>query len=427
FMFASNINHLGVARLITGIGTGLVTGAATAAVVEMMTDGNWARGATFAALAFTLGASLGPTTSSLALRWTSHAHIWPFLVVIALVLLCLILLLKAPWPAGLGQRHPDFRLRKWRPTPIKVPRPLLGVFVFAASAICLAWSTGSLYSSLGPSMARELAGVSDLALAGLFAAGWQLVAGITQFAAQRQPLTRLILAGPLLLIMGLAAMASAVLLGAGWLFTLATVMAATGAGTTGVIATVTIARSAPPAERGGMTPALDLAAYLTMATVLLGLGSAGLGLAVRPGHGDDRNRRRHHRCDRHRHHCPLGTAGRARRHDLGVLSRRLPAHGHRGAGAGFCQRPAGHGQQHAGVHRADLTGRRRADVHPQAGSAVEPAPQEEAQDAAGNGRQQIAPACSDENGGYSADQIVVVQRQLQPFSLRHQHHRHDDG
>ena len=66
FMFASNINHLGVARLITGIGTGLVTGAATAAVVEMMTDGNWARGATFAALAFTLGASLGPTTSSLA-------------------------------------------------------------------------------------------------------------------------------------------------------------------------------------------------------------------------------------------------------------------------------------------------------------------------------------------------------------------------
>ena len=123
-------------------------------------------------------------------------------------------------------------------------------------------------------MARELAGVRDLALAGLFAAGWQLVAGITQFAAQRQPLTRLILAGPLLLIMGLAAMAGAVLLGSVWLFTLATVMTATGAGTIGVIATVTIARSAPPAERGGMTSAFYLAAYLTMATVVLGLGFA---------------------------------------------------------------------------------------------------------------------------------------------------------
>src|SRR5690606_32063185 len=106
-----------------------------------------------------------------------------------------------------GQRQHDFRLRAWRPTPLKVPRPLLGTFFFAAAAICLAWSTGSLYSSLGPSMARELVGVSDRALAGLFAAGWQLVAGISQFACQRQPLNRLILAGPGLLIGGLAAMA----------------------------------------------------------------------------------------------------------------------------------------------------------------------------------------------------------------------------
>src|SRR5690606_41881200 len=106
---------------------------------------------------------------------------------------------------------------------------------------------------LGPSMGRQLAGVGDLALAGLFAAGWQLVAGITQFAAQRQPLTRLILAGPLLLIMGLAAMAGAVLLGSVWLFTLATVMTATSAGTFGVIATVTISRSAPPSARPGVT------------------------------------------------------------------------------------------------------------------------------------------------------------------------------
>ena len=72
FMFAGNINHLGVARLITGIGTGLVTGAATAAVVEMMTDGNWARGATFAALAFTLGVVPLAVTSG-AGAGSSHA------------------------------------------------------------------------------------------------------------------------------------------------------------------------------------------------------------------------------------------------------------------------------------------------------------------------------------------------------------------
>ncbi len=274
FMLATDIYQLGFARLLTGIGTGLVTGAATAAVVELEPDGNWTRGATLAALAFTLGASTGPTLSSLALRWTSHAHVWPFLVIIVLGILSIVLLLRAPWPADVGQRQPDFSMRSWRPTPIRVPRHLLGTFLFAAAAICLAWSTGSLYSSLGPSMARDLAGVSDLALAGLFAAGWQLVAGISQFASQRQPLNRLILAGPLLLIGGLAAMAGAVLLSSIWLFSLATVTSAMGAGGIGVIATVTIARSAPPAERGSMNSAFFLAAYMTMATVVLGVGFA---------------------------------------------------------------------------------------------------------------------------------------------------------
>lgn len=274
FMLATDIYQLGLARLLTGIGTGLVTGAATAAVVELEPNNNWTRGATLAALAFTLGASAGPTITSLALRWTSHAHVWPFLVVIALSILCIVLLLRAPWPENIGQRQPDFRLRAWRPTPIKVPRHLLGTFVFAAAAICLAWSTGSLYSSLGPSMARDLAGVKDLAVAGLFAAGWQLVAGLSQFAGQRQPLNRLILGGPLLLISGLASMAGAVVLSSVWLFSLATVMTAMGAGCIGVIATVTIARSAPPAERGAMNSAFFLAAYMTMATVVLGIGFA---------------------------------------------------------------------------------------------------------------------------------------------------------
>ena len=274
FMLATDIYQLGLARLLTGIGTGLVTGAATAAVVELDADGNWARAATRAALAFTLGASAGPTISSLALRWTSYAHVWPFLIVVVLGALCVVLLLRAPWPADIGQRQADFRMRAWRPTPVRVPRHLLGVFLFAASAICLAWSTGSLYASLGPSMARNLAGVTDLALAGLFAAGWQLIAGLTQFTGQRQPLNRLILIGPSLLIGGLAALAGAAVLGSVWLFTLATISTAMGAGSIGVIATVTIARSAPPAERGGMTSAFYLAAYMTMATVVLGIGFA---------------------------------------------------------------------------------------------------------------------------------------------------------
>ncbi|MBQ0777432.1 MAG: MFS transporter [Pseudomonas sp.] len=272
FLLATDIYGLGLARLLTGIGTGLVTGAASAALVELEPNENWTRAATLSALFFTLGAFAGPTVSSIALYFGTGAAFWPFLVIIALTLGSIILLLTAPWPAHLGQRQHNFKLRNWRPTTIKVPRELLGAFIFAAAAICLAWSTGSLYASLGPSLAMNLTGISDRAVAGLFAAAWQLMAGISQFACQRQPLNRLLIAGPIMLITGLVIMASSVLLSSPSLFALATLATATGAGATGVVAIASISQVAPPAERGGIISAFYLMAYLTMASVVLGVG-----------------------------------------------------------------------------------------------------------------------------------------------------------
>ena len=272
FLFADGIVGLGVARVLTGIGTGIVTGAASAAVVELEPNGNWTRAATVSALFFTMGAFAGPTVSSLALRFGTGADFWPFLVIAALSIGSIVLLLVAPWPDGIGQRQLGFRLRGWRPTRVRVPKELLGAFVFCAAAICLAWSTGSLYASLGPSLARYLVGIDDRAIAGLFAAAWQLMAGVSQFACQRQPLNRLLIAGPSMLIVGLLMMAAAVLTSSTWLFSLATVATATGAGATGVVAVASISNVAPPAERGGIISAFYLMAYLTMATVVLSVG-----------------------------------------------------------------------------------------------------------------------------------------------------------
>ncbi|AQZ96527.1 MFS transporter [Halopseudomonas phragmitis] len=272
FLLAQDIVGLGVARVLTGLGTGLVTGAASAAVVELEPNENWTRAATLSALAFTLGAFAGPMLSSLALKLGPGADTWPFVLVVVMSLTTIALLVLAPWPSGIGQRQAGFSLRRWRPTTIRVPRELLGPFAFAGAAICLAWSTGSLYASLGPSLARELVGISDRALAGMFAAGWQLIAGLSQFFCQHQPRDRLLLVGPTLLISGLLVMAGAVLLASPWLFTLATLATASGAGSTGVVAMASISQDAPPSERASINSTFYLLAYLTMASVVLGVG-----------------------------------------------------------------------------------------------------------------------------------------------------------
>ncbi|MAP29221.1 MAG: hypothetical protein CMK93_00600 [Pseudomonas sp.] len=272
FMLASDIYGLGAARVLTGIGTGIVTGASSAALVELEPNDNWTRAATLSALFFTLGAFAGPTVSSLMLGLGDAALTWPFAVTVALGCVTVAMLLFAPWPADIGQRHPEFRWRAWRPTTIKVPREMLGAFIFAAAAICLAWSTGSLYASLGPSLATKLVGIDDRTKAGLFAAGWQLMAGVSQFACKRQPLDRLLLVGPSTLIIGLGVMAAAVIYSSPWLFTLATLATASGAGATGVVGIASISNTAPVDQRGSINSAFYLMAYLTMASVVLGVG-----------------------------------------------------------------------------------------------------------------------------------------------------------
>ena len=56
------------------------------------------------------------------------------------------------------------------------------------------------------------------------------------------------------------------------MFTLATLATASGAGATGVVGIASISNSAPADQRGGINSAFYLMAYLTMASVVLGVG-----------------------------------------------------------------------------------------------------------------------------------------------------------
>ncbi|WP_290649500.1 MFS transporter [Aquisalimonas sp.] len=274
FAFAPNIYWLAAGRLLTGIGTGVVTGTATAALVEMDPDNNWARSAVISALTLTAGATTGPLLSSGAL----HLGYWPltapFLVVVCLALGAIVLLATVRWPRHVGRRQPDFRLRQWRPTRLSVPRNILGSFAFAGAAMCLSWSAGSLYAALGPSLAAELVGIGDRALAGLYAAAFQFVAGIGQFTARRHHPQQLLLAGPIILATGMAVCVTGIVLTSPWVFALGTISTAFGAGVTAMGAVATISREAPADRRGEVVSSFYVLAYLTMAAVVLGVGSA---------------------------------------------------------------------------------------------------------------------------------------------------------
>lgn len=275
FALSTNLYGLALGRFLTGLGTGVITGTATAALVELDPDSNWPRAATISALMLTAGATAGPVFSSLALHLDMAPLLTPFVVVSTLAAVGAVTLLTVAWPSHLGQRRPGFRLRQWRPQDMAVPREIIGAFAFAGAAFCLSWSAGSIYAALGPSLAAELVGIGDRALAGLYAAMFQLIIGVSQLSSRHQPPRRLLMIAPLVLALGMLICVAGIMLTSPLIFALGTVTTALGCGATSVGALGTISLIAPENRRGGVISAFYVLAYCAMATVVLSVGASG--------------------------------------------------------------------------------------------------------------------------------------------------------
>lgn len=280
FAGAADLQWLALGRFLTGLGTGMVTGAATAALIELDSRGNRAHAGTLSALAFTAGATAGPLVGSLALRWLPAPTVFCFLAVAALALGNAFLLSKVAWPAPPAQEGGAVQLRRWRPQRLRVPREIWPGFAVAGVAVALTWSTGSLYASLGPSIAADLVGVRDRSLAGLYAAGFQLAGGLGQLAFRRHSPRLLMLFGPAALVSGMLVSMAGVMLMSPLLFLVGTLTTALGGGAASVGSVAVVSVLAPDRQRGEIISAFYMIAYLTMATVVftVGLSSDRFGL-----------------------------------------------------------------------------------------------------------------------------------------------------
>lgn len=273
FAAATDLYWLALGRFLTGVGTGLVTGAATAALLELDPRGNRARAGTISTLTFTAGATFGPLFSSAALRWAPAPTVSAFLMTTLLVLATIVILVMVDWPLHVGTGWRGLRLRDWRPQRLSVPRELAGGFAMAGAAVALTWSTGSLYSSLGPSLAVDLVGVRDRATAGLLIAAFQFIGGISQFVFRQQPSQRVMTAGPAVLALGMVIGVAGIVLGSAVLFVTGTIVTALGSGAAAVGSIALVSMLAPDARRGEMLSVFYMIAYATMAAVVLGIGA----------------------------------------------------------------------------------------------------------------------------------------------------------
>jgi MFS family permease len=276
FAAADGIAWLFAARALQGLAVGMISGAATAALVEFDDGGSSQRPAMLAGLAQSGGSGAGPLIGGVLAQWGPDPLRLPYLVLLAATALGAVAVFAVPEPASSGEREP------WRVQWPRVPREIRGAFARVSLSAAVLWATAALYLSIVPSYAGELLSTRNLALLGAVSALALAASCTAQFVSkQRGVAPRVAQASGLgLLAVGLAALIAVSPLHSIVPLLVAALAAGTGHGL-GILGTQDELNGiAPPERRGEVTAAYITCIYAGVAIAVISTGLLALGLSL---------------------------------------------------------------------------------------------------------------------------------------------------
>jgi MFS family permease len=156
----------------------MISGAATAALVELDPDDDRRRASLFAGLAQSGGSAVGPLLAGVLVQWAPAPRQLSYLAVLAATVVAGLLVLRLPEPAA-GARE------AWRIQVPRVPREVLGSFLRVSATAGLVWATLSLFLSVVPTYAGDLLDTKNVALLSTVAALSVASSCAAQVAARR--------------------------------------------------------------------------------------------------------------------------------------------------------------------------------------------------------------------------------------------------
>lgn len=194
--FAPDIAFLFLGRFLAGLGTGAITGVATAAIYDLQSDGRRDHATAVATIAFTAGAAIGPIVSSLAIALGLAPEIIAYVPIVLLSLLAIAGLRLSRWPTrGTGTK---VRSSKQSAQPAAGSMP--GTFLVSVTVLSVTWMIGSTLMAVGSATILSTFNLHSLALAGLLPAAFQLSGGTGQYLFARMAHRRAMIIGSLGLV-----------------------------------------------------------------------------------------------------------------------------------------------------------------------------------------------------------------------------------
>ena len=280
FLVWTSLPGLILARVVTGVGVGLITATATAHMGELHALARPGQGRTRAeraAVAANMGGlALGPLIGGLLAEYVDRPLVVPYLLFLGLLLAAGIAVVVVPETVDLTRDRP-----RYRPQRVSVPSQGRPLYYTVAIASFTAFSILGLFTSVAPGFIAGTLHHSSPLLAGaitflVFGSG-----ATAQIAASAWPAARQVTAGLALTATGVLIVTAAVWWPNLGLFLAGGMLAGSGVGVLFKGALGTVVGLARPEARGEALAGLFLAAYAGLVVPVLGIGVATLDSSLR--------------------------------------------------------------------------------------------------------------------------------------------------
>jgi MFS family permease len=268
FAFADATAWLFAARAMQGVAVGMISGPATAALVEFEPTRDARRPALLAGLAQAAGSGLGPLVAGPLAQWVPEPRRLCFLVLLTLTIAggCFVATVREE--AG-DEREP------WRIERPRVPAEIRGAFARVSLTAATVWAALGLYLSIVPSYASSLLRTHDLALIALVSAIALAASCATQIVSQRRGTTnprRNQMLGLVFLALGLGGLTAAGPFHSLALLLVAATATGSGHGYAFLDAQQELNAIAPQERRGEVTAAFIACIYLFVGSSVIATG-----------------------------------------------------------------------------------------------------------------------------------------------------------
>ena len=268
FMDAQGLAWLYVARAMQGISTGLLVGAAGAALLDLHPRGDGAHAGMLNGIINTFGMGVGALVSSLLVQWLPADLFAPYVPVSVLLLLTIVIAFRLPETV---QRVPGARI-SFRPP--AVPRHLWRIFTLSSLGVIASWSVAGLDMALGPGIVTTMLDTTNHIAGGAFIFVVCGSAGFAQWLLRGASDRASLVAGSLSLAIGSTVTSIANAHGSIAAFAVGTVLVGLGFGAAFMGALRSFTAVLEPGHRASAMSAFFTVAYLAISVPAIGAGLA---------------------------------------------------------------------------------------------------------------------------------------------------------